>query len=96
VSFIKTSDIVFSVEHICFMFLHIQTPSFQRLLQTSYAKCQYKEETNIYMTIQNLLHISDVYGTMDTVLRHDDNDDDDDDDNYDCYLLYRGYLKLCT
>jgi len=93
VSFIKTSDIVFSVEHIYFMFLHIQTPSFHRLLQTSYAKCQYKEETNIYMTIQNLLHISNMCGTMDTVLRHDDNDDDDDDD---CYLLYRGYLKLYT
>jgi len=46
------------------------------------------------MTIQNLLHISDMFGTMETVLRHDDNDDDADDD--DCYLLSRRYLKLYT
>jgi len=46
------------------------------------------------MTIYNLLHISDMFGTMDTVLRYDDKDDDNDDD--DCYLLYRVYLKLYT
>jgi hypothetical protein len=80
------------------MSLHIQNPNFHRLLQTSYAKYQYREETNIYMTIYHLLHISDLFGTMDTVLRYDDNDDDndDDDDDDDCYLLYRVYLKLYT
>jgi len=96
---IKTSNIVFSEEQICFTFLHIQNPNFHRLLQTSYAKCQYREETNMYMTINNLLHISDMFGTMDTVLRYDDyvgyNDNDNDDDD-DCYFLYRGYLNLYT
>jgi hypothetical protein len=51
------------------------------------------------MTIYNLLHISDMFGTIDTVLRYDDDDDDnddDDDDDDDCCLLYRGYLKLYT
>jgi hypothetical protein len=76
------------------------------LLQTSYAKCQYREDTNMYMTINNLLHISDMFGTMGTVLRYDDyfgyddndddDDDNDDDDDDDFYLLYRGYLKLYT
>jgi len=85
------------------MFLHIQNPNFHRLFQTLYAKCQYREETNIYMTIYNPLHISDMFGTMGAVLRYDDydgdndnDDDDDDDDDDNCYLLYRGYLKLYT
>jgi hypothetical protein len=46
------------------------------------------------MTIYNLLHISDMFETMDTVLKYDDNDDINNDDNdYYCYPLYRGHLK---
>jgi len=78
------------------MFLHIQNPNFHRLFQTSYVKCQYREETNIYIAICNLLHISDMFGTMGTVLRYDDYDCDNDNDDDNCYLLYRGYLKLYT
>ena len=84
------------------MFLHIQNPNFHRLFHASYVKCQYREETNMYMAICNILHILDMFRTMGTVLRYDDydgdndNDDDDNDDDDNCYLLYRGYLKLYT
>ena len=80
-------------------------PFSYRLLQASNAKCEYRVQTNIYMTIYNLLHISDMFGTMGTVLRHDDDDDDNngDDDNdinnnnnNNCYHLYKGYLQLYT
>ena len=97
-SMIKTSNIVFSVEQICFKFLRIQNPNFHRLFQASYPKCQYRDETNTYMTIYNLLHISDMFGTMGTVLKYDDyvGYDYDNNDDDECYLLYRGYLKLYT
>ena len=50
------------------------------------------------MTIYNLLHISDMFGTMGTVLKYDDyvGYDYDNNDDDECYLLYRGYLKLYT
>jgi hypothetical protein len=50
------------------------------------------------MTMYNLLHISDMFGTMGTVLKYDDyvGYDYDNNDDDECYLHYRGYLKLYT